>query len=307
MFERFRREQPSLQLYGKLPLAKDYLRVGASKGTARTFREWLDAAFSARAIASAQPSVPWPARFVLGAAPGEPVVGSLWSSSDEGGERAFPFAMFVERRRRAVVESFGNGISGLVPVWAQLERCFARRDEHRGGESFLAAMRGQEIQVRDAVAAAVPRVAWGAWIRALFGDEGVEGLARVLTAVARGAPAMGPLRLPLVADLPILPQVHGWWTALVTLRVFGTGSLPDLVFPQEAEIEGAAAFCTFFAAPLTAADVVWLGPADGRSLGAGDHCDGAPRRVGDPIPVPESGSGLAESMRGVAAGVRARI
>ena len=40
-FDRFRRESPQLQLYGKLPLAKDYLRVGASKGAGLDLRDWL--------------------------------------------------------------------------------------------------------------------------------------------------------------------------------------------------------------------------------------------------------------------------
>lgn len=308
LFDRFRREAPTLQLYGKLPLAKDYLRVGASRGAARHFREWLDATFSTRSTGDAAPDLAWPARFALGAVSSDPLVGSLWPSSDEGGERRFPFAMFVERRRRPFVEALGGDFAGLTVVWQQLERRFERRGDHRDGAAFLEAMRGQVIDLGapDADQPA-PRIGWDQWTRALWPEDGEQALTTLLSGLRPlGTAPQATIRLPLVGDLPILPQVRCWWTALATLRVFGPDRPPTLLFPQTAADDGAFRFCAFAAGPLTPAHGVWLRGVGDTPLGPGDHCSGPPPAARPGRDAPERGHGLAETMRGLAATVRAR-
>ena len=46
MLSRFRKEVASVELYGKLPIAKDYLRIGCGEGAGLAFRDFLDQAIS---------------------------------------------------------------------------------------------------------------------------------------------------------------------------------------------------------------------------------------------------------------------
>jgi hypothetical protein len=87
-------ENAALQLYGKLPLAKDYLRIGCGDGAGRDLREWLDRTFG---TGRDQLVLHEPLRFI-GQGEKEPLQGILWPSSDAGGLRLFPFTLFVERR-----------------------------------------------------------------------------------------------------------------------------------------------------------------------------------------------------------------
>ncbi|MFO1052661.1 MAG: TagF domain-containing protein [Planctomycetota bacterium] len=310
MFDRFLKESQQVQLYGKLPLAKDYLRVGAGKGSGRALREWLDAAFSSRAARATAPSLPWPARFVLGAVPDEPIMGCAWPSSDQGGERPFPFAVFVERRRKALLQAFGHAFAGLPEIWSGLEDCYARRLEFRDGESFLAGMRGREITIRGAERTPAERIRWESWIGALWPEGPTEGLIALLVSLGRLAVEGGktPVRLPMVGDLPGLPQVFCWWTVLCALGLVGSSELISLFCPAST-IEGDEhAFCTFFRAPLRVDDVAWVSSARGQAnLGRGDYCVGTPRFAGESDPAPEGAPSLAESMRGALASARARL
>lgn len=309
IFERFLRENQAVQLYGKLPLAKDYLRVGANKGNARALREWLDAAFSTRASQSGVTRFPWPARFVIGDGADEPVMGSVWPSSDTGGERPFPFAVFLERRRKPLANSFAEGFRGLREVWSRLEDCYEQRGEFRDGESFLAGMRGREIPIRSEAHESLERIRWETWTGVLWPDEPNEGLVRVLTSLHRLSNERGhaPIRLPLVGDLPGLPQVHAWWSALVGTRLCPPTEVPTVFFPRAAIDADESAFCVFFRAPLRAEDALWLNSARGQAnLGRSDFCVGLPRFAGEAEPATDAMATLADSMRGALASARAR-
>lgn len=309
MFERFRKETPALQLYGKLPLAKDYLRVGASKGTARTFRDWLDGAFSTRAVRGGAPSFPWPARFVIGVVEDEPLMGCAWPSSDQGGERPFPFALFLERRRKALLAGFHDSMEVLVEAWTRLDGCYAARANFADGESFLAGMRGLEIEISGSDPAGSQRIEWESWTSALWPGEGHDGLLQTLSSLSHlGREGhRGPLRLPLVGDLPVVPQVNAWWTALVALQLFTTDSVPTVFFPQGEVATEEPAFAVFFRRALRMDDAIWINSARGQSnQGQGDYCIGGPHLAGECEPVSESVPGLSESMRGALASARAR-
>jgi hypothetical protein len=309
-FERFHREAPYLQAYGKLPLAKDYLRVGASQGHGRALREWLDRAYSGSvASKSAAPSLPWPGRFVVCCGAEEPVLGSIWASSDRGGERPFPFALFVERRRKALLSELTEDESALPELWRTLERAY---DAHRGaadGESYLAWMRDQELPLREIPPVRSPRVSWDAWVRALWPDEGLGELGELLISLLRLAKLghRGPLRLPLAQDVAPLPQVLAWWSALGATGVLARAELPTLYFPQDVQGTSEPSFCTFYFRSLSAADAIWIAPKSAHGdLGEGDYTPAAPRRIGAAEPVPQSAPALAESMRGAVASARAR-
>src|SRR5262245_31500865 len=110
MFSFLRSETAGVELYGKLPLAKDYLRVGCGEGSGLALREWLDRAFSGAADSVHPPQLAYPMRFVTGDALGAPLSGCAWPSSDAGGLRKFPFALFVERKRKPLVEDLAHSL-----------------------------------------------------------------------------------------------------------------------------------------------------------------------------------------------------
>ena len=309
MFDRFRKESQALQLYGKLPLAKDYLRVGASKGAGRELREWLDDAFSSRAISGSAPSFPWPARFVIGASNGDPVMGIAWPSSDQGGERAFPFAVFVERRRKALTSAFGEGLLELCRVWAELDECHSSSRDYADGQSFLAGMRGREVEITARPVPGPPGISLDAWANAIWPEAGQEGLVELFVSLSRLGKEdyRGPLRLPLVAGLPIVSQVHGWWSALVFLALLPEAALPTAFFPVASGQDEEPVFVSFFRSSIRLDDAAWISSArTATNLGAGDfaieHC----AMVDPSEPTPERSSRLAESMRGALATARGR-
>jgi type VI secretion system ImpM family protein len=317
------KEAPALQAYGKLPLAKDYLRVGAGEGCGREFREWLDLAFSGQTSLGAPIALPWPARFVV--APGassrnEPLLGTMWPSSDTGGLRRFPFALFVERKRKALVEAVSHGLAGQHAWWEAIERHWSAREQAADGQAFLGALRGKSIEPgaaeRDGDGEDVEHVAWQEWTAALWPSAQHATIADALRAVAELARkrAAGPLRLPLVEDLPMVEQAGAWTRALAELGWLERGELPSLLlFPRDGEASGGQAplpaFLLVSRAPLSPALVAWLTlPAGSAPLAsvpsASDLIDGTPRKS-RPGAL-RRGPPLSDSMLGALASFRAR-
>ncbi len=307
MFESFLKERLPLQLYGKLPLAKDYLRVGASRGRARLLRDWLDAAFSTRVVSQSAPTIPWPIRFLLAAGSESPLVGNAWPSSDMGGERAFPFTMFVERRRKALLHELERGVDRLAPIWDQIESCRNEADGFHDGQSFLADMRTRELALPSESAGAASRIDWHRWVAALWPERGEDGLGAILASLAGAETVRGPIRLPLAFGAPLVPQVQGWWAALATLRVFDSGSLPTLVFPAQLEDGPEPGFAVFFLRELRIDEVEWVTGSRSRTcLGPNDYCGVEVCRMDAVDSEPEAGPSLADSLRGRALAARAK-
>lgn len=309
MFSRFRKETRPLQLYGKLPIAKDYLRVGGGQGTGLQLRDWLDQGFSSTAERGSAPEFPWAARFLMPGEGDEPLMGCAWPSSDEGGHRRFPFVVYIERRRRALLSSFAEGMGSLQEVWAKLEGFHAACDNYPDGQSFLAAMRGHEIDVEEGDDTIPARINLEAWTSAMWPSEGQEGLVRTLASLRRLADDRypGPLRLPLSGDLASAAQVHGWWTALAEVKLLGAGDVPTVFFPGGAQDGEEPAFAVFFRGRLRPGDAAWVSSARGQSnLGTGDFCIGGARLAGEVQPASENAPSLAESIRGALVSARSR-
>jgi hypothetical protein len=310
LFDRFQREAPYLQAYGKLPLAKDYLRVGASQGHGRALREWLDHAYSGSVNAKGEaPSLPWPARFIVGCGADEPLMGSIWASSDRGGERPFPFALFVERRRKLLASELGEDETALAAIWDELERAY---EHHRGvadGESYLAWMRERSLAPKDLRQSRLDRVSWDTWVRALWPEDGLDALQEILVSLMRLGRVghRRPLRLPLVQDLPVYPQVHAWSSAIAAAQLLPKGELPTHFFPQAPQNGSEPSFCTFFLSAIGPADAAWIAPKSVHGdLGEGDYTPPVPHRAGADGPTPEHAPLLADSLRGAIATARAR-
>ena len=81
MLNRFRKEIAPIELYGKLPIAKDYLRIGGGTGAGIALRDWLDQGFSSRVERGAVPTLAWPGRFLIGGFSGEPTSNDASTSS----------------------------------------------------------------------------------------------------------------------------------------------------------------------------------------------------------------------------------
>ena len=107
-----RKESPELQVYGKLPLAKDYLRIGASSGASMALRSWLDEGFSGGPRGERQPRLAWPARFIIGSRwGGAPLLG--WELPDA-------CALCAASHER----SLGPGLFLISPLEQSVCMCF---------------------------------------------------------------------------------------------------------------------------------------------------------------------------------------
>ena len=274
-------ESPSLQLYGKLPVAKDYLRIGCGDGSARELREWLDRTFGTVRDRNEPLTLPEPLRFV-GVDDREPLQGCVWPSTDAGGHRAFPFTVLVERRRKALSADLEDGnLSQAEAVWRRLaearERCLQADD----GQALLAEQRGTELDLEDSEVVAGAPADLDAWVASLWPDDRLDGLFdlfRRLAEVARGA-HRGPYRLPLVRTLPMRDQVAAWVRVLRRLEAVPKATLPTLFFPSPSLVPSSEpAALVAWAGPLRDDDVEWLTTGDdGVGLGAADLAFGRPR------------------------------
>ncbi len=233
MFSFLGKEAAPIQLYGKLPLAKDYLRIGAGQGAGQALRDWLDRAFSQAPNAKDALTLPWPTAFVLGESWGAPLIGAAWPSSDTGGLRPFPFVTFVERKKKPVQEDWEQGAPLAAAIWTRLHAIYDAREEHSDAQSYLAKMRNEQIDVAALEAPAAESIDFEVWLAALWPGKGKEGLLETLCGLEslRRSAHRGPIRLPLVADLPSRPQAHAWLKLLVEFNLVGRDLLPSLFFP----------------------------------------------------------------------------
>tara|TARA_R110002126_G_scaffold6119_3_gene32191 strand:- start:13996 stop:14922 length:927 start_codon:yes stop_codon:yes gene_type:complete len=307
MFSAFKKERPTLQLYGKLPLAKDYLRVGAGKGNGQVLRDWMDQAYSTNADRGELPAFPWPVRFLIGIPGADPIQGVGWSSTDAGGHRPFPFAIFVERKKKALLAECRAGFESNAPVWTELEEKRGIIENVDNGEEFLVRMRGREIEV-DLTPRPDPALDLGAWTSALWPEEGQNGLVNVLSDVARETTGSvrSPIRLPLATGMPAEPQVHAWWRALVALKALGD-DVPTVFFPAGQPTGDEPSHVTFFRQAMRPGDAHWVSSSRRHhGLGPTDHGPAQPLQAEGNVTRSESASTLADSMKGALATARAR-
>lgn len=236
MFSFLRKEDPPLQLYGKLPLAKDYLRIGASEGAGRRWREWMDRAFGAGGEGVGR-LAPW--RFLVAARSQPALLGVLWPSSDAGGLRPFPFALWVERTWSALLAECTDDPARAEAWWGALESLGAEARGFADGAALLAGLRGRRIASPpdpNAEPAAEPTL--GEWTSLSFPD-GIRGLEAVLAELA--SEVTGPLRMPVTRARPRSPQVAAWLRALGSSGALGKKAFGTLFVPLSEGWEQAGA------------------------------------------------------------------
>ncbi|MBK8597351.1 MAG: type VI secretion system-associated protein TagF [Holophagales bacterium] len=223
-------ENYALNLYGKLPIYKDFISSGFTEEGAKEFRDWLGNGFSRRwSVLEEYKGDDIPVHTFLLALPGgkRTVAGALWGSHDEGGLRQFPFTIFsVLPQGRPASDPF-VGLS-FLEVFAEKADFIRRNFLHgRTVASFYESFRGARIEVpvkrpariAEGVEKEAKGVVLGDFAESLFGanavDEWPRFLSRLKTACghAQGQGA-GALRIPLGNLLPAELQVQIWLTWL---------------------------------------------------------------------------------------------
>ncbi|MFT5155411.1 MAG: hypothetical protein ACI841_005424, partial [Planctomycetota bacterium] len=299
MFSFLRKETLSLQLYGKLPLAKDYLRIGSGDGAGRHLREWLDQSFSG-AAGTAAPALPFAMRFMLDAG-ASPLMGCLWPSSDSGGLRPFPFSVFLERKRKPLVADVESGLEHAEGVWRRIDSTHNSHRNAPDGQSYLGAMRAQTLDLETIDSEHSSSMDFSPWLEALFGSDGKDGLERVFAGLQMLVPSSprGPLRLPLVSNMSPIPQVVAWWNVAVQIGLFPSNQVPSVFFPHQMVDEEEPAFVLFFPRMIQTGDVRWLSSArSGSACGPGDFAAGEEARLSTGQASSEGAAPLTDSLRG---------
>lgn len=316
MFGWKRAENPPLQLYGKLPLAKDYLRLGLAEGAGLALRDWLDTTFSGPAAREHVPELAWPARFLIGEAWGGCLQGLLAPSADAGGLRPFPFVMCVERKRRALQADLEAGLVEAEGIWDQLRQRRERCAQFADGRGLLAALRGDSVAVDAVEKIPAAGVDAEAWLQALWPEAGVAGFESALERLLPLARSAEPLRLPIVSGGSQRQQILAWLEVLCRMGVTDGSTVPTLFFPEGppsgAGVDGSdapgAGYLVVFRRPARASDGTWLESADpGQALGEGDLVGGQPVPAPLLLPATEGLPPLGASLRNGVSGFLRRF
>ncbi len=253
--------------YGKLPFYKDFLK-SRNGDSSQKFQGWLNGL-------DRQPGkpakLPRTQRVLFLPESGkEYVVATVWDSSDEGGVRTFPFALYFEPSRRFLSSVSDRPVLGNLKLWEALEREEPALAATGGIQDFYGRLRG--ISHHQSLAppgegdlGASPVEARGITVKALasaiFGEDPREDWIRLLWRLHL---ALGPadrssaivptlaLRLPLAKGIPNSLQVESW---IHFVRRRASNSLPSAIFPRD-PVNGPASFCLLFRSPRESD--VWL-------------------------------------------------
>lgn len=90
-------EAVTLNVFGKLPIYKDFISIGLTEKPAQEFKDWISNGFSKRYAAREEYRggvIPQFSFLLRLPESGRCVAGVLWGSHDEGGLRQFPFTLF---------------------------------------------------------------------------------------------------------------------------------------------------------------------------------------------------------------------
>ena len=216
--------------FGKLPVYKDFISAGLTDDASREFRDWLSNGFSRLWSARddcRSTEIPLHA-FLLGLPESRKMaVGALWGSTDQGGLRKFPFALFTILPAGKPVASVLSALDYL-PVFETRAREIRRKYEAGGAlADVYQELRGARIevpvrpqkQIRARLAEVLARDRVGPLATALFGADAAvrwPALLAGLDAAARH-PAAGAaaLRLPLAEGSGPLDQLKLWTERLM--------------------------------------------------------------------------------------------
>jgi len=181
-----------LPAYGKLPVYKDFIATGLTEPGAREFRSWLDRGFSRRwSVDEEYRSTIIPSHSFLFRLPESKtcVAGTLWGSSDEGGLRKFPFAVFV---------SFPPGHAAAEPLAALL---------------YLPVLESRAREIRDLFGSAGSLTSFYAKYRGAEVDCPVKPRERLLFEAKE---ELGAFRISELGESVMGPEAQDLWPGFVT-------------------------------------------------------------------------------------------
>ncbi len=223
--------------FGKLPVYKDFISAGLTDDASREFRDWLSNGFSRHwSVRDDCRSTEIPLHaFLLGLPESRKLAaGVLWGSTDQGGLRRFPFALFTILPAGKAAASVLAALDYL-PVFESRARAIRRKYDASGSlAEVYQELRGARIeipvrplrQIRLRLAESLSRARVGALASALFEEDAATRWAALLSGVDAAArrPASGAAayRVPLAEGMVPLDQLKLWAVRLLEASAAGT-------------------------------------------------------------------------------------
>ena len=257
--------------FGKLPVYKDFISAGLTDDVSREFRDWLSNGFSRHWSLrdDCRPTeIPLHAFLIRLPESHKMAVGALWGSTDQGGLRKFPFALFTILPAGKPVASVLTALDYL-PVFESRAREIRRKYDAGGSlAAVYQELRGARIeipvrteeQIRARLAEALARSRVGPLARALFGNDATTQWAALLSGLDAGArrPNAGAaaFRLPLDEETAPLDQLKLWTVRLTKASPAGAGPTGVLY-----RTGGAAPCGVIFFRDARAEDILLFHPA----------------------------------------------
>lgn len=220
----------AISLFGKMPIAPDFLRRRCLAGPGASFREWLS---SVEATGEGVRSAWSLLHFVEGFP--EAVIARIAPSMDATGSRRFPLALYAAVPRTSLRATAAERVRDVATAWFDLEEA-SRAVESAGIADLDEALDGRLVRLDGAAPPPAETVRLRALAAAAGGDGGTEGLAprlwrlrSVLADLAnrryRG-PEIPCLSLPLAAGCSHPTQAVAWLEALEPLGIGGADDAP---------------------------------------------------------------------------------
>ena len=136
--------------FGKLPVYKDFISAGLTDDVSREFRDWLSNGFSRHWSLrdDCRPTeIPLHAFLIRLPESRKMAVGALWGSTDQGGLRKFPFALFTILPAGKPVASVLTALDYL-PVFESRAREIRRKYDAGGSlAAVYQELRGARIEI----------------------------------------------------------------------------------------------------------------------------------------------------------------
>jgi type VI secretion system ImpM family protein len=224
--------------FGKLPVYKDFISAGLTDDVAREFRDWLSNGFSRHWSSRddcRSTEIPLHAFLVRLPESRKMAAGALWGSTDQGGLRKFPFALFTILPAGKPVASVLTALDYL-PVFESRAREIRRKYDAAGSlAAVYQELRGARIEIpvraeehiRARLAEALGRSRVGPLATALFGNDARAQWAALLSgldaAARRPGAGAAAFRVPLEVETAPLDQMKLWTVRLMRLSTTGAG------------------------------------------------------------------------------------
>jgi type VI secretion system ImpM family protein len=256
--------------FGKLPVYKDFISAGLTDDVSREFRDWLSNGFSRHWSSRddcRSTEIPLHAFLLRLPESRKMAVGALWGSTDQGGLRKFPFAIFTILPAGKPVVSVLTALDYL-PVFESRAREIRRKYDAGGAlAAVYKELRGARIevpvrkeeQIRVRLAEALSRSRVGPLATALFGSDAPTQWAALLSGLdaAARSPTAGAaaFRLPLANEAVPLHQLKLWTVRLTKASPSGAAPTGVLYRTGGAEPRG-----VFFFRDARAEDILLFHP-----------------------------------------------